>query len=469
MPQQVYLNKSFVVALVALFNLVMPAVIVVGLLYYFAFAFDVRFTQYFVALSIFAAALSIAMLRVRPPVSQVAPLMHVAGVAGELVLRWLAVIAILLATAYVTKFSEEFSRRVIVSWALVAPFMLVAGNLLCNLLLRRIMLSHDIVRSAVVVGFNQPGKTLAQKLTQYPELCLRLKGFFDDRSPERLGNTADLPCLGKLADVADFVRRNQVDVIFIALPMGHVPRVMHMVESLRDTTVSVYYVPDLFAFDLIQSRTGDIMGVPVVSMCETPFFGYRGVLKRVSDVILTLGVLVPTLPVMAVIALAIKLTSSGPVIFRQRRYGLDGREIEVYKFRSMYVTENGPQIVQATRDDPRITPIGRILRKYSLDELPQLFNVLQGRMSLVGPRPHAVAHNEEYRSQIKGYMIRHKALPGITGLAQVNGCRGETRDLADMEARVGYDLEYLKNWTPVMDLKILLMTVVRVFNDRHAY
>ncbi len=255
----------------------------------------------------------------------------------------------------------------------------------------------------------------------------------------------------------------------MTLPMRHIQRVMDLLDGLRDSTASVYYVPDLFVFDLIQSRTGDIMGIPVVSMCESPFYGYRGVVKRATDVIFTLGVLVLALPVMAIIALVIRLTSRGPVIFRQRRYGLDGHEIVVYKFRSMYITEDGEQIKQATRDDPRITPLGKILRKYSLDELPQLINVLQGRMSLVGPRPHAVAHNEEYRRQIKGYMIRHKVLPGITGLAQVNGYRGETKNLEQMEARVGYDLDYLRHWTPLLDLKILVLTVARVFNDRHAY
>jgi putative colanic acid biosynthesis UDP-glucose lipid carrier transferase len=169
------------------------------------------------------------------------------------------------------------------------------------------------------------------------------------------------------------------------------------------------------------------------------------------------------------IALAIKLTSAGPIVFRQRRYGLDGHQIMVYKFRTMTVTEDGGQIVQATRQDRRVTPIGRFLRRYSLDELPQLVNVLQGRMSLVGPRPHAVAHNEEYRKLIKGYMLRHKVLPGITGLAQINGCRGETSTLEDMRARVTYDLDYLRRWTPLLDLKILLLTIPRLFIDKRAY
>jgi putative colanic acid biosynthesis UDP-glucose lipid carrier transferase len=176
-----------------------------------------------------------------------------------------------------------------------------------------------------------------------------------------------------------------------------------------------------------------------------------------------------TLPLFVIVAAAVKVSSPGPVIFKQRRYGLDGREIQVYKFRTMKVTEDGAKITQASKTDSRITRVGGILRRSSLDELPQLINVLQGRMSLVGPRPHAVAHNEEYRKLIKGYMVRHKVLPGITGLAQVNGCRGETAQLQDMQARVNYDLDYLRYWTPMLDIKILFLTVFKVFRDDKAY
>jgi putative colanic acid biosynthesis UDP-glucose lipid carrier transferase len=265
------------------------------------------------------------------------------------------------------------------------------------------------------------------------------------------------------------VNKNGIDVIFVALPMRHVQRVMDLLEDLRDTTASIYYVPDIFVFDLIQSRTGEILGIPVVAMCETPFYGYRGVVKRLMDVSVSVIGLLLLAPLLALVALLVKLTSPGPVIFRQRRYGLDGQEIPVYKFRTMAVTEDGDTIRQATKDDDRITPLGRILRRYSIDELPQLLNVIQGTMSLVGPRPHAVAHNEEYRKLIKGYMIRHKVLPGITGLAQVSGCRGETRTLEQMQARVSYDLDYLRHWSPGLDLKIIAKTALLVFFDRKAY
>jgi putative colanic acid biosynthesis UDP-glucose lipid carrier transferase len=296
-----------------------------------------------------------------------------------------------------------------------------------------------------------------------------VSGFFDDRSNDRLGIEPDAKLIGTLSDLAQYVKDHGTDVIFVALPIRHLKRVMDLLDDLRDTTASIYYVPDIFVFDLIQARSGEIHGIPVVAMCETPFYGYRGVAKRMTDIILSAVILALTLPLFVIVAMLVKFSSPGPVIFKQRRYGLDGREIAVYKFRTMRVTEDGEKIRQASKSDSRITPIGGMLRRSSLDELPQLINVLQGRMSLVGPRPHAVAHNEEYRKLIKGYMVRHKVLPGITGLAQVNGCRGETSQLEDMEARVNYDLDYLRHWSPMLDIKIILLTAVKVFRDDKAY
>jgi putative colanic acid biosynthesis UDP-glucose lipid carrier transferase len=302
-----------------------------------------------------------------------------------------------------------------------------------------------------------------------PGMRLEVAGFFDDRSSDRLGLEPDAKLIGGLSDLGSYVKENRTDVIFIALPIRHIKRVMNLLDDLRDTTASIYYVPDVFVFDLIQARSGEIHGIPVVAMCETPFYGYRGIAKRVTDIVLSLMILLMLLPLLALVAVMVKLSSPGPIIFKQRRYGLDGREIAVYKFRTMRVTEDGPQIRQASKTDSRVTRVGGMLRRTSLDELPQLINVLQGRMSLVGPRPHAVAHNEEYRKLIKGYMVRHKVLPGITGLAQVNGCRGETSELKDMEARVNYDLDYLRHWTPMLDFKIILLTVIKIFRDDKAY
>ena len=273
---------------------------------------------------------------------------------------------------------------------------------------------------------------------------------------------------GTLRDLPAVARKRDLDMVFIALPY-HLERTKALLRELRTTSASVYLIPDISFVDLIQARADDVSGVPIIALCETPFQGWAGFKKRATDVALASLMLIGALPVMLLIALAIKLTSPGNVIFKQRRYGLDGEEIIVYKFRTMTVSEDGEHVRQATRNDSRVTPVGRWLRRYSLDELPQLFNVLQGRMSLVGPRPHAVAHNAHYRKLIPGDMVRHKVAPGITGLAQVNGCRGETAELSEMQRRIDYDLDYLRHWSLALDLKILFRTALILFRSEKAY
>ncbi|MFT3857773.1 MAG: undecaprenyl-phosphate glucose phosphotransferase [Aquabacterium sp.] len=260
-----------------------------------------------------------------------------------------------------------------------------------------------------------------------------------------------------------------VHEVYITLPLGSQPRIVELLEAVQGTTASLYFVPDVFGISIIQGRLQDMNGVPVVGICETPFTGTNELVKRVSDIILGSIILVLISPILLAVAIGVKLSSPGPIIFKQRRNGLDGEEIVVYKFRSMRTQDNGPVVKQATKDDPRITPFGAFIRKTSLDELPQFINVLQGRMSIVGPRPHAVAHNEEYRRLIKAYMVRHKVRPGITGWAQVNGYRGETETIEKMQARVEYDLEYLRNWSLGLDLQIVIRTVRLMLFDRNAY
>jgi putative colanic acid biosynthesis UDP-glucose lipid carrier transferase len=387
----------------------------------------------------------------------------------DVILRWLLLLAVLLAVGYVTKSLNGYPRRIFLTWAAVTPVVLIAVTLAMQEIMRRFLMNAFDTRSAIIAGYNTSSLELARRLKNNPGMRVEVTGFFDDRSSDRLGMEADTRLVGSLSDMSQYVKDNRTDVIFIALPIRHVKRVMNLLDGLRDTTASIYYVPDIFVFDLIQARSGEIHGIPVVAMCETPFYGYRGVAKRVTDVGLSALILLLLLPLLVLIAIVVKLSSPGPIIFKQRRYGLDGREIAVYKFRTMRVTEDGAEIRQASKSDSRITRVGRVLRRSSMDELPQLINVLQGRMSLVGPRPHAVAHNEEYRKLIKGYMVRHKVLPGITGLAQVNGCRGETSKLEEMQERVNYDLDYLRHWSPMLDIKIILLTAVKIFRDEKAY
>ncbi len=388
----------------------------------------------------------------------------------EIVIGWLLLSSLMLLFGYATQSLTLFSAHAVITGLWSIPLALVTTHGLFRLL-TPILLKAQGSKQAVVIGMNEQGAELTTRLTHSPYTDLRLLGFFDDRNPERLHNSGRhaAPLLGRIDEVADFVKREGVHLIYISLPMATQPRIMRLLDALRDTTASVYFVPDLFVTDLIQSRMETVCEMPVVSVCETPFTGSNGILKRLSDIVLALLILALISPLLLAIAAGVKLSSPGPVIFKQRRYGLDGKEIIVYKFRSMTVCEDGGQIAQARKGDQRVTPLGRILRKTSLDELPQFINVLQGRMSIVGPRPHAVAHNEMYRKLIKGYMVRHKVKPGITGWAQVNGLRGETETLDKMKARVDCDLDYLRNWSLGLDIYIIFKTVAVVVKDQHAY
>ncbi len=468
MNEPIVYKRSVLVGQLLLVQLIVPAAVAIGMLYGLTKFYDARFDIEFRLLSILIALLSPTVLK-RPEVGTLTVLPRWGSIAFSLVLRWLVLLGLLFAILYATKMSTLFSRRVLLTWAVMTPIPLIVVNIILNEMLRRFMMATGNVRLAVVAGFNEVSVVLAERIYADPTLGIRIAGYFDDRSADRLKLPANQKLLGGLSDLATYVNTHRIDVIFIALPMRQVQRVVDLLDELRDTTSSIYFVPDIFVMDLIQSRTADVSGVPVIAMCETPFQGMPGLVKRMMDLGFSALGIALLLPFLLIVALFIKLDSRGPVIFRQRRYGLDGQIIDVFKFRTMNVTEDGMQIQQATRNDHRVTPVGRFLRRYSIDELPQLFNVLEGSMSLVGPRPHAVAHNEEYRRLIKGYMVRHKVLPGITGLAQVNGCRGETTRLEDMKARIEYDLEYLRLWKPSLDVWILFKTVVQLFGDHKAY
>ncbi len=324
-------------------------------------------------------------------------------------------------------------------------------------------------RRAVMVGAGPLAASVSHALhgkwTDHSELV----GWFDDRGPERLHAEPGLKLLGSLSDLAGYVREHGIDEVYITLPMSSQPRIASLLESVHGTTASVYYVPNVPGIGIIQGRLHHINGVAVLGLCETPFVGINEVVKRASDIVIASLILAVVAPVMLAIAIGVKLSSPGPVLFRQRRNGLDGHEITVLKFRTMTTQDDGPIVTQAARNDPRVTRFGAFLRRTSMDELPQFFNVLRGHMSIVGPRPHAVAHNEQYRQAVKAYMVRHKVRPGITGWAQVNGLRGEIESVERMQARVEYDLAYLRNWSLWLDLKIVLRTIRLVFFDRNAY
>ena len=387
----------------------------------------------------------------------------------DISLRWSLVVTFLWTLLYLSGLSIQYRSSVVLSWAILTPVVLWTGQIGARWLLLHSGERGIPRRKAVIIGLTDLGASLADKLLEDPLLRTNVLGFFEDRDPARLTARTSHRILGASRDAAAFIAGHEVSVVYITLPLSRDARIMQLLETLRDCTASIYFVPDLLFCNLIQARFDQIRGIPLLAVRESPFYGMRGAAKRLFDVGIA-GVLVALLsPILAAIAIGVKLTSPGPVIFRQKRYGLDGKEIVVYKFRSMSVTEDGKTTyTQVSRSDARVTPLGAFLRRMSLDELPQLFNVLEGSMSIVGPRPHAIAVNEQYRRLIPSYMIRHKVKPGITGWAQVNGYRGGD-DLELMTKRIEFDLDYLRNWSLALDFSILLRTVATVWRDASAY
>ena len=324
------------------------------------------------------------------------------------------------------------------------------------------------VRSAVIVGPRADALRVADKLHRQPWAGIRLLGWFETQ--DEAARSPALPHLGDIDQLAHYVEAHHVNQVWITLPMSAQAQIERILDLLSHSTADIKFVPDLLGLQLINHSVEQVAGLPVINLRASPLDGDARLLKAIEDRVLAALILLLIAPLLAVIAIGVKLGSKGPVLFRQRRHGLDGRIIEVWKFRSMRVhAEHDGQVTQATKHDSRVTPFGRFLRSSSLDELPQFFNVLQGTMSVVGPRPHAVAHNHQYKDVVDNYMQRHRVKPGITGWAQVNGLRGETDTLDKMAARVEYDLYYLQNWSLFLDLKIIAMTVLKGFIGKNAY
>ena len=389
--------------------------------------------------------------------------------ARAIFLAWSIVAIVLLALSWSLKTTFLYSRLTIGWWLIAAPMAIIAVHLIIRFFLRLLRRRGRNSRTAVVVGAGDLAIKISERIADSTWTGIRLYGFFDDDARKKGKIICGAEVWGPLKDVASYVQQHSIDYVYIALPMRSEKQMLEVFDSLQDTTASVFMVPDVFVFEMLHARLQDIAGIPVISLCETPLTGPFGLLKKLEDMVLATIILIIIAPLMAIIAVGVKITSPGPIIFKQRRYGLNGEQIKVYKFRTMSICEDGDCICQAKKGDSRVTPFGAFLRRTSFDELPQFINVLQGRMSVVGPRPHALSHNEEYRKLIKGYMLRHKVKPGITGLAQVNGWRGETDTLNKMEKRVEFDMNYIRDWSILLDLKIVYKTIFVVFIGRNAY
>jgi len=384
---------------------------------------------------------------------------------------WVMSVLLLVIVDLLVLDSHVYEQVFMQAWMLIVPVELICWHALVRAVLRYFRSKGYNTRQVAIVGATPLGERLRLMFQRMDWSGLSFVGYYDDRvkvsTDRRLAD--DAVVVGNIAQLVDDCKSGKVDTVYITLAMSAELRIKQLTEKLANSTASVYLVPDLFTFNLLNSRWVDYQGITAISIYETPFAGVDSLLKRLEDIVLSALILMLIALPMLVIACIIKLTSAGPVFFKQKRYGADGREIRVWKFRSMTVQDDGAHVKQATKGDARITPFGAFIRRTSLDELPQFFNVLTGRMSIVGPRPHAVAHNEEYREKIQGYMLRHKVKPGITGLAQISGFRGETDTLDKMEGRVLHDLRYIQTWSIRLDLKIIFLTVFKGFVDKNAY
>ena len=387
----------------------------------------------------------------------------------DIVVAWGTVLAILTLCGFATKSFRFFDASVLLWWAVVTPLAQFAAVLVGGWLMRRHARHPDARRPALVIGAGTLGAKVAHILQGRRSFGHDFIGHLEDRDAARCAPETAEHIVGKISNALDCIKRHQIKDVYITLPLSAQPRIEKLIADLHDTAVSIYFVPDVAGVNVIQGRMRNMDGVPVVSLLESPFVGINGLAKRASDIVLASLILVLIAPVLLAVAIGVKRSSPGPIVFKQRRNGVDGKEILVYKFRSMRVMENGGKVTQATKGDPRVTPFGAFIRRTSLDELPQFINVLQGRMSIVGPRPHAVAHNEQYRELVQSYMLRHKVKPGITGWAQINGYRGETDTLDKMIGRVQYDIDYLRNWSLTMDMRIIAKTIKLTFWDKNAY
>lgn len=370
--------------------------------------------------------------------------------------------ALITMTSALSNRLHNFAQRdLLVVW-FVSQFLLLA---MWRISIRQILTFYRKKginqRHAAIVGAGSLGLSLAKRFDDNPWMGIKTYGFYDNQQNQHT--------IGNIEQLLHDAKTNKFDRVYITLAMSEQPTISKLIDELSDSTCNVFLIPDIFVFDLLNSRQTSIDGLPAISIYDTPFTFFDSVVKRGFDVCAGFAILIMIALPMLIIAIAIKTTSKGPIFFKQIRYGLDGKPIQVWKFRSMTTMDNGNVVKQATKNDARITPLGGFLRRTSLDELPQFINVLQGQMSIVGPRPHAVAHNEEYRKLIKGYMLRHKVKPGITGWAQINGWRGETDTLDKMEKRVEYDLAYIRNWTVWLDVKIVFLTVFKGFISKNAY
>lgn len=389
---------------------------------------------------------------------------------GTITTSWLFVMLLLTVYLFINKAGLRYSRGWVMIWMSSGWLGLILSRIMLRAALSWVRAKGYNTRHIIIVGDGDFTETVVQRLQSAPWLGLRVLGQFQDAEFSAPEAGVQLPQLGALKDVPEYLSKHPVDQVWITLPLRAENKVQEIIHSLRFSTVDIRYVPNIFAFRLLNHSISEVEGLPVLNLSVSPMNSVNRMVKLLEDKSVAFAILMLIWPLLLLIAALIRFDSRGPVLFKQKRLGWDGKTINVYKFRTMVVhKEIRGQLSQAKANDARVTPIGQWLRRTSLDELPQFINVLQGRMSVVGPRPHALEHNEKFKQQVQDYMWRHKVKPGITGWAQVNGWRGETDTLEKLSQRVDFDLYYIENWSLWFDLKIILLTILKGFIGKSAY
>lgn len=384
---------------------------------------------------------------------------------------WTVTFLVLLAIAFLAKQSSVYSRSIITQIYIFGYLTQLILHLTTRFIYQKYFLKNVQKEKVVIIGQCRLAHYLQHKISSNPWIAQEIVGFIPlpgDVGPRR-GRKTDPQTLGNIDELTALIDQHDIDTIYVVTPIISSAALEDIYNKVLDQHVSVHWIPDIFSLRLINHSLKEISGIPVITLSETPLVGVRLLAKEMEDKILSAIILLLISPLLLAIAIAVKLSSPGPVFFRQNRAGWNGKTFKIWKFRSMVVHEPENGVVkQAEKNDSRITKVGAFIRKTSLDELPQLFNVLLGDMSLVGPRPHAIQHDEEYSQRIFDYFARHHIKPGITGLAQVRGLRGETKDIDQMIQRVESDIEYINNWSISLDISILFRTVF-AFTGKSAY
>ncbi|MET3521035.1 undecaprenyl-phosphate glucose phosphotransferase [Mesorhizobium abyssinicae] len=405
---------------------------------------------------------------------QVSALMRPIANFGRVLLVWAGTYALMALTAFIMKISEDYSRLLFGTWFVVGFVLIFGLRLVMSNLIRRWARDGRMERRAVIVGGGKSAEMLIRSVERQPYNDIRICGIFDDRGDKRSPPiVAGYPKLGNISELIDFARIARIDMLIVSLPLTAESRVLQLLKKLWVLPVDIRLSAHSNALQFRPRAYSYIGSVPMLDIFDKPINDWDSVAKRAFDILFSIIGIIVFSPVMLATAIAIKLDSKGPVLFKQKRHGFNNEVIEVYKFRSMYTDRSDPTAKQTvTKNDPRVTRVGRFIRKTSIDELPQFFNSLFGSLSLIGPRPHAIAaqsHNLLYNEVVDGYFARHKVKPGVTGWAQINGWRGEMDTNEKIRMRTEYDLYYIENWSLLFDLRILFMTPVRLLNTENAY